>query len=119
MPYMGQMDMDEVTADTLEAFRMHLVEECKLALKTARNVIDGSLRAMFRDCGRELRQNPFDELPLRWWPRIPRDEPDPFTEKERDEIVKHGKRSRRAEMGPCGLLCASGHDQLVSDPGGR
>jgi hypothetical protein len=33
----------------LEELRLHLQREHHLGLKTIRNVIDGSLRAMFRD----------------------------------------------------------------------
>jgi len=46
--FMGDLDLNSVTTDTLETFRMHLVAERKLSVKSARNIIDGSLRAMFR-----------------------------------------------------------------------
>jgi integrase len=95
LPFMGELELDAVTVDTLENFRLNLIEEHEISVKTARNVIDGSLRAMFRDAGRRLQRNPFEDLPKKWWPRLPRREPDPFTEKERDAILKfyRGKRS--------------------------
>ena len=55
---MGDMELNSVTIDTLESFRIHLVDERGLALKTARNIIDGSLKAMFRDAGRRAERNP-------------------------------------------------------------
>lgn len=92
---MREMELNDATVDTLEDFRLYLVEERKLSLKTARNIIDASLRAMFRDAGRRIERNPFNDLPENWWPRLPQREPDPYTEAERDEILKfyHGRRS--------------------------
>ncbi len=87
LPFMGDMALNDVTTDTLENLRLHIVEERKLSLKTARNIIDGSLRAMFRDAGRRIERNPFNDLPPNWWPRLPQREPDPFTEEERDRIL--------------------------------
>jgi Phage integrase SAM-like domain len=60
---MGHMDLNAVTVDTLEDFRMYLVQERRLSVKTARNIIDGSLRAMIRDAGRRIERNPFNDLP--------------------------------------------------------
>jgi len=79
-PFMGDMGLNDVTTDTLENLRLHIVEDRKLSLKTARNIIDGSLRAMIRDAGRRIDRNPFNDLPANWWPRLPQREPDPFTE---------------------------------------
>ena len=76
---MGDMELNSVTVETLEDFRLHLVQERKLTLKTARNIIDGSLRAMFRDAGRRVGRNPFNDLPANWWRRLPKKEPDPYT----------------------------------------
>ena len=45
LPFMGDMELNSVTMDTLESFRIHLVDERGLALKTARNIIDGSLKS--------------------------------------------------------------------------
>src|SRR5690242_3226587 len=89
LPFMGDEELDALTVDKLESFRIHLVDERHLALKTARNIIDGSLRAMFRDAGRRVNQNPFKEIPANWWPRVPKREPDPYTEQERDAILSY------------------------------
>jgi integrase len=86
LPFLGDMELRNVTVDTLESFRIHLVDERGLAVKTARNIIDGSLRAMIRDAGRRIDRNPFNDLPANWWPRLPQKEPDPYTEQERDAI---------------------------------
>ena len=94
LPFMGALELNAVTVDTLESFRLYLVEERKLALKTARNIIDGSLRAMIRDAGRKLERNPFTDLPANWWPRLPQREPDPFTEEERDAILAYYRSKR-------------------------
>jgi hypothetical protein len=74
---MSRLELNAVTVHTLENFRLNLIEEHELSVKTARNVIarnviDGSLRAMLRDAGRRLERNLFDELPEKWWPRLPR-----------------------------------------------
>jgi integrase len=94
LPIMGEMELNSVTIDTLEDFRLYLVEERNLSLKTARNIIDGSLRAMFRDAGQRLERNPFDNLPANWWPRLPQREPDPYTEEERDRILTYYREQR-------------------------
>ncbi len=94
LPFMGDMELNSITVDVLENFRLHLVEERKLSLKTARNIIDGSLRAMIRDAGRRIERNPFDDLPANWWPRLPQKEPDPYTEQERDAILSYYRASR-------------------------
>jgi integrase len=86
-PFIGDMGLNDVSVDTLENLRFHIVQERKLSMKTARNVIDGSLRAMFRDAGRRIERNPFNDLPANWWPRLPQHDPDPYTEEERDRIL--------------------------------
>jgi integrase len=94
LPFMGDMQLNQVTAETLESFRMCLVDERKLSVKTARNIIDGSLRAMIRDAGRRLERNPFNDLPANWWPRLPQREPDPYMEQERDAILGYYRNNR-------------------------
>jgi len=95
IPFMGDIELPAVAVETLESFRLYLVEDCTVKLKTARNVIDGPLRAFFRDSRRYLQTNPFDDLPPNWWPRQKRLEPDPFTEGERDAILKFYRTNRR------------------------
>jgi integrase len=94
LPFMGKLELNGVTIDTLENFRIYLTQEREISLSTAKNVIGGSLQAMFRDAHREIKRNPFNDLPSRWWPRIPQEEPDPFTEQERDAILKYYRANR-------------------------
>src|SRR5215813_465024 len=94
LQFMGDLDLNSVTVDTLENFRMHLIEQRRLSIKSARNIIDGSLRAMFRDAGRRIERNPFNDLPSNWWPRLPQREPDPYTEGERDRIINFYREHR-------------------------
>jgi integrase len=94
LPFMGALVLNSVTVETLEDFRLHLVEERKLSLKSARNIIDGALRPMFRDAGRRIERNPFNDIPKNWWPRLRKKEPDPFTETERDSILAFYKDKR-------------------------
>lgn len=65
-----------------------------LSVKTAKNVLNGSLRALFRDAHSEglIERNPFSLLPKRWWPRYQSPTPDPFEESERDEILAYMKK---------------------------
>ena len=63
-------------------------------MKTARNVIDASLRAMFRDAVRRIERNPFNDLPNNWGPRLPQKERDPYTEEERDSILAYYRKNR-------------------------
>jgi integrase len=60
-------------------------------VKTAKNVMNATLRAFFRDAVAEkvIEKNPFDELPKKWWPKTAAPEPDPFTEEERDRIIEY------------------------------
>lgn len=94
LPFMGDMELNSMTVETLEDFRLHLVNERRLNLKTARNIIDASLRAMFRDAGRRVDRDPFNDLPANWWPRLPKREPDPYTEDERDRILDFYRKKR-------------------------
>jgi integrase len=94
LPFMGETQLDRVDFETLENLRLHLVEERKLSLKTARNIIDGALRPMLRDAARKVTRNPFNDIPRNWWPRLRKKEPDPFTENERDRILNFYKNKR-------------------------
>lgn len=60
-----------------------------ISIKTIKNALNGSLRALFRDAVAEelIQSNPFDRLPKRWWPKHSTPPPDPFEETERDEII--------------------------------
>jgi hypothetical protein len=101
LPFMGDMKLNSLTVDTLDDFRMYLSQERKVSLRTSRNALGGSLRAMVRDAGKKIERNPFDELPANWWPRTQQDDPDPFTEDERDRILDYFRANR--PIGPMRL----------------
>src|SRR5690349_6111301 len=69
----------------LSDFRNILIHS-GLSLKTIRNVIDGSLRGMWKDARRAglVESNPFELLD---WPAYHRPPPDPYTVEERDRIL--------------------------------
>jgi integrase-like protein len=94
LPFMGNVELNGVTVDTLENFRVHLTHECEISINTAKNVIGGSLRAMFRDVHKDVKRDPFADLPKKWWPRQQQEEPDPFTEDERDLILDYYRANR-------------------------
>jgi len=90
LPQFKDILLPEVKRETLEDFRIYLSEERGLSLKSCRNIIDGSFRAMLRDARadypKHLSKDPFAALK---WPRAVQTEPDPFTEQERDRILAH------------------------------
>ena len=94
LPVDGDKYMHLYSVADIRALRSVIVEKKKLTMKTARNVIDATLRAMFRDAKAEgvVDKTPFDDVPKRWWPRNTKPPPNPFTEKERDELVKYFKK---------------------------
>jgi len=59
-----------------------------LSVKTCRNIIDGSFRAMYRDARIEIEElsgrDPFMDIR---WPVVDRERPDPFLPEERDNIL--------------------------------
>ena len=92
LPQFENVALPEITTGLLKNFRFHLLEECKLSLKTTRNVIDATFRAMVRDARTEddlIDTDPFAALK---WPRAEETEPEPFTEGERDAILAYFRR---------------------------
>ena len=89
LPIHGDKYMHLYDVAQIREIRAELVEKRRLTMKTAKNVVNATLRAFFRDATAEgvIEKNPFDDLPKRWWPRTVTPDPDPFTEKERDEIT--------------------------------
>jgi integrase len=88
LPFLGDIAVSQVTPRKLEDFRIHLLEQAKLSLKSVRNIIDAYLRAMMRDArniDHLISEDPFVALE---WKKQPKEEPDPFTEEERDKILK-------------------------------
>lgn len=89
LPLHGDRYMALYSVAEIREIRAELVEKKKLSMKTARNVIDATLRAFFRDAKAEgvIEKTPFDDLPKRWWPKYIKPPPDPFSEDERDQIL--------------------------------
>jgi integrase len=86
--------LDEITPARLEDFRAYLTRPEReggrgLKMKTCRDIVDGSFRALYRDA-RDVDQlvtgDPFAALR---WPAKVDPEPDPFTEAERDALVAY------------------------------
>jgi len=80
--------LSDVDLLALENFRIYLGQERRLSLKSCRNIMDGTFRAMMRDARIDglFEKDPFTNLK---WPRISQPRPDPFMDGERDNILKH------------------------------
>jgi integrase len=87
LPALKHVRLGALTTRDLNEFRLGLLKR-GLGVKTARNVIDATLRAMYRDARLEIEElqgrDPFKDIQ---WPRLPRKKPDPFTAGERDRII--------------------------------
>ena len=88
LPQLGDLMLSQIDQETLEDFRSYLLKKKKLSMKSARNCIGGSLRAMLRDA---KALSGFENMS---WPRLQREQPDPFTEDERDKILAHYRKTR-------------------------
>lgn len=90
LPLHGHVRLSAYGVAHIRELRVHLIEKKKISLKTAKNVVGASLRALFRDAKAygKIDKNPFLDLPRQWWPRVASPEPDPFTEAERDKIIE-------------------------------
>jgi integrase len=84
---LGQQSLTGLDVARLSAFLSALYAR-GISQKTARNILDGSLRALWRDAMIEelVQHNPFAILK---WPRLPRLRPDPFSVEERDKILEY------------------------------
>jgi integrase len=94
LPSLAEAELAGFSLEHLEDLRLRLHAKQGLGLKTVRNVIDGSLRAMFRDArkaGIEV-AFPFGDLE---WPRRIVPGPDPFSEEERDRLLEYFLHARR------------------------
>ena len=80
----------EVDLTALDVFRASLNQVGCLSLKSCRNIIDGTFRAMMRDARAEKpRLGLTDHFANLKWKRLPTSKPDPFTAEERDVILNH------------------------------
>lgn len=84
LPEHGPSTLQSVSLTTLQRLLATLLAS-SLSMKTARNILDGSFRALWRDAKREglVSHNPFEDLD---WPRLKRERPDPFSPEERQLI---------------------------------
>ena len=96
LPKFRNTPMAEIHTDTLVTFRKYLLHALGLSVKTSRNIIDSSFRAMWRDAVQGskpvVEHDPFVYLD---WPESDELEPDPFTEEERDRIIDYFYRKQR------------------------
>jgi integrase len=99
LPIFGGKRLDEITRPALLDFRGILTRSegeggKALKMKTSRDIIDGTFRALYRDARRDglVGGDPFADL---GWPRQVRPEPDPFTEDERDLLLDYFWRRAR------------------------
>jgi integrase len=88
LPSMSGVELAGLSLEHLEDLRRYLQVKRGLGMKTIRNVIDSSLRAMFRDARKAGVEAafPFGDLE---WPRRVVPGPDPFTEEERDHLLEY------------------------------
>jgi integrase len=85
---LGDLPLAELSLEHLEDLRAHLQTQRNLSIKTIRNVIDGSLRALVRDAIKAgiSARFPFPSLD---WPRRTVPGPNPFAEEERDKLLNY------------------------------
>lgn len=91
LPAFRHMTLTDITPAALEQFRQQLLRK-RLALKTVRDIIDATFRALYRDARTIdglVAADPFAALS---WPRRPRGTPEPFTEAERDILIEYFRR---------------------------
>ena len=85
----------DVDLTALDVFRASLNQVGSLSLKSCRNIIDGTFRAMMRDARAEKPSLGLtDHFANLKWKRLPTSKPDPFTAEERDVILKHFQQKR-------------------------
>jgi integrase len=87
LPAFEHLRLVAIATKDLNEFRVSLLKR-GLAVKTCRNIIDGTFRAMYRDARIEIEalqgKDPFMDIQ---WPRLPRKRPDPFSADDRDKII--------------------------------
>ena len=90
LPNFDNTRLVEVDLTKLDVFRASLNQVGGLSLKSCRNIIDGTFRAMMRDARAE---NPSlgltDHFANLKWKRLPTSKPDPFTPEEWDIVLKY------------------------------
>jgi integrase len=90
LPNFESKRLVDVDLMALDVFRASLNQVGGLSLKSCRNIIDGTFRAMMRDARAEKPSLGLtDHFANLRWKRLPTSKPDPFTPEERDVILKH------------------------------
>jgi integrase len=90
LPNFEMKRLVDVDLTALDVFRASLNQVGGLSLKSCRNIIDGTFRAMMRDARAEKpRLGLTDHFASLKWKRLPTSKPDPFTAEERDVILNH------------------------------
>jgi integrase len=86
LPALGMQTMGLLRVGGLSTFQAELFS--LVSVKSARNIIDGSFRAMWRAARKDelVDHNPFELLE---WPVIDSPPPDPYTPEERDTILAY------------------------------
>ncbi len=87
---LGELLVGEIRPAHLEDLRQQLLRGTRrpLKLKTVRNIMDASFRALLRDArmvDQLISADPFAALT---WLKVPKPKPDPFTAEERDTILR-------------------------------
>jgi integrase len=87
LPKFKDVSLLEIRTGDLVNFQVELLQKGR-AVKTVRNIIDASFRAMYRDARAEIDElagkDPFMDVR---WPKARGEPPDPFTADERDRII--------------------------------
>jgi integrase len=106
LPAFADRRLSEIGTKDLKAFQLSLLHK-GLSVKTCRNIIEGSFRALYRDARADIDalkgKNPWFDLR---WPRAERKLPDPFEPHERDKILEYF-RDRESFYYPWVLLAFS------------
>ncbi len=90
LPNFDQTHLVDVDLPALDRFRASLNQLGGLSLKSCRNIIDGTFRAMMRDARAEKPGlGLVDHFANLKWKRLPTPKPDPFSAEERDVVLQH------------------------------
>ena len=90
LPNFEDTPLVDIDLTKLDVFRARLNQVGGLSLKSCRNIIDGTFRAMMRDARAEKPSLGLtDHFANLKWKRLPTSKPDPFTAEERDVILNH------------------------------
>jgi hypothetical protein len=86
----GSLEIAGIGVADLKELRASLLTE-KLSLKTVKNIVAGTFRALLRDAQIDsvIKRSPFEDLPRKgWWPEIDTPPPDPFDFEERENVCQ-------------------------------